>query len=704
MRRIRNSSLKAAIAVVLAAALIFSATVVTVAGCSDPTTSLKSPSKTPGKVIPASAMLSQEDILTEELPFGPDMSPDGTRVMWEVGQYSGGAQLPGWKIYVTELATLASREVSSGSSVLSVFPRWSPDGATIAFGTLTADGTTQLFTVPATGGPPRQVTNVEGGVTSMAWQSPGTIAFVEPVPGAESKASTAAGDDTVHVTQTTDDKARIFQVDVATGAVGQVTDNDDQITAMWVSPDGSRALVTRTRATGGEDLYYGKIPVLNYMVDLKSGSERPVLKNVSKITGATWTADASTVYAQCASSDEVVYTTVVKAVTAQSGRAVDVNLGWSRGIHGQTNGTNPVRAVRGGFMALLADGANPKLALYSGSVGAPVRAVLKGANQGNVFDFDASTDGGTICYYYSTFSRPPQLYTATVAGGSIQNPRQVSNLNPGWSSKQFTHSETITWSGAAGQPVEGILTYPNGYEPNRRYPLMLMIHGGPDHMDLDTWLGNTYPVYPYQMIAQKGAFVLAPNYHGSTEYGLDFESSLKNHFYSYPLDDMESAVTMLSDKGMVDANRLATLGWSNGSILSQALIVKDHRFRAASCGAGGNEWVSLWAQSKFGNRLLEYYFGVDPVQDPGYYKDPANAPFYSAKSVRTPVVIYQGSVDDIVPPAMSWIAFRGLQKYGQAPVEYFIFPGEGHSPTQFAHLKRKLSADMKWFDKYFFKK
>ena len=93
-----------------------------------------------------------------------------------------------------------------------------------------------------------------------------------------------------------------------------------------------------------------------------------------------------------------------------------------------------------------------------------------------------------------------------------------------------------------------------------------------------------------------------------------------------------------------------------------------------------------------------------PDKDPDLYKDPKMAPFYDAKNVKTPVVMYQGSADNVVPPAMSWIAFRGLQKYGKAPVEFFIFPGEGHSPAMLTHLKKKLSEDMKWFDKYFFNK
>ena len=692
--------LKVSILILLA---MVSASLLAVAGCGSQPTGLKDPTKTPGKAIPASKMLTQDDLLYSDRPLGPDISPDGNSVMWVVGKYEEGSELPGWKMFVADLATLSTAQVAEGDLLPAVLPRWSPDGAAFAFVTAAPDGSNQVFTVPAQGGTPAQLTNEPGGITTFAWRSPDAIVFVKSIPGAGSAAAMENGDDTIHVTETTDDQARLFQVDLATAGVKSVTNNDDQVTALWVSPDGNEAFVTRTNATGGSDPYYEKVPIRNYLVDLESGKEQQVFKDIQNVLWATWSRDSKRLYVQWARTREPANTTTVRALEVESGSETDVELAWARGIHSQTDGTNPMHSTAGGFMALLADGANPKMAVYSGSVSKPTRELLKGAHQGNIFDFDVSSDGRTVCYYHSTPSKPPQLYTASIDGTSMTEPRQVTSLNPGWESKEFTHSETITWAGALGEPVEGILIYPNDYVPGKRYPLMLMLHGGPDHVDLDEWPSMIYPFYPYQMVAQKGAFVLAPNYHGSTDYGLDFVRSVSNgKFYQYPLEDIENAITMLSDKGLVDLDRLGTMGWSNGSVLSQALIATDQRFKVASCGAGGNEWVSLWGQSKLGNSNVEFYFGADPVEDPGLFKQPSLAPFYDARNVRTPVVMYQGSADDIVPPAMSWVAFRGLQKYSKAPVEFYIFPGEGHSPVMLSHLKRKLSEDMKWFDKYLF--
>ncbi|MFH1150804.1 MAG: prolyl oligopeptidase family serine peptidase [Actinomycetota bacterium] len=672
------------------------------AGCGA-TPALKDPSGRPQAAISTDKALTPDDILYADLPFGPFMSPDASRAMWMKAYYTPDGGLPSWEIVVTDLGTLQSTKVMSSSGLVAGLPKWSPDGTAFAFIDSSPDGTNQLFTVPATGGEPTQITTVDGGAVAHAWRDASTLAFTAPVLD-ESADDT---DDTIHVTRETDDRVRLFQVDARGGEVVPLTRNDDQITAFWISPDGGKAFTVRTRASAGGDAYYQEIPNLNYLVDLSNGTEKKVLPDVRSVSGATWSADSGTVWVLNAYTPDdliVATTTTLKALDVRSGAESEVDLGWSRGIHSQTGGGLPAMLQSaGGFMVMLANGCNPKVASYEGGGGSFTRKVLEGEHQGSMFSFDVSKDGTRICYLHSTPSTPPQMYVAGIASGTITNPRRFTDLNPGWSGKEFVRHEVITWKGALGEPVEGILYYPSGYEPGKTYPLLLMLHGGPFHVDLAEWQSSTYTLYPFQLMAQKGAFVLVPNYHGSSEYGLDFARSIRDgHFYDYPVQDMENAITRLVGLGMVDGNRLGTLGWSNGSILSHALIARDQRFKAASCGAGGSEWVSLWGAAIEGYSIIEYYFGASPIEDPGLYKDPAMAPFYKAREVKTPVVMYQGDTDVSVPPGMTWVAYRGLQKYGRAPVELFIFPGEGHDPVQGSHQKRKLTEDIKWFDRYLF--
>lgn len=671
------------------------------AGCGT-APALKDPTEKPQVSIPPDKALTVDDILYADLPMGPFMSPDASRSMWIKANYTSGEELPSWEMYVTDLDTLQSAKVFSSSGLIAGLPKWSPDGSTFAYIVSATDGTNQLFTIPASGGEPAQVTSVTGGVVAHAWRDASTLVFTAPVVDAGAEDA----DDTIHVTLETKDKTRLFQVSASGGAVAPLTRNDDQITSFWVSPDGSKALTVQTKAAGEGDTYYQEIPNLNYLVDLSNGTEKRVLKDVRSLAGATWSLDSGTVWVQDNYTPDnlvVATTTLLKAIDTRSGVESAIDLSWSRGIHSQTGSSPAMLPTADGFMVMLADGCNPKLASYIHSGQSFTRKALQGEHQGSIFAFDLSRDGKRICYLYSTPSIPPQMYVADVTSGNISNSRRFTELNPGWSGKEFVRHEIITWQGAQGDPVEGILYYPSGYQPGKKYPLLLMLHGGPFHVDLAEWQSNTYALYPYQLMAQKGAFVLAPNYHGGSEYGLDFARSIRDgKFYELPVQDIENAISRLVGLGMVDENRLGTLGWSNGSILSHALIARDKRFKAASCGAGGNEWVSLWGPGVEGYALPEYYFGASPLEDPGLYKDPAMAPFYKARDVKTPVVMYQGDTDVNVPPGMTWVAYRGLQKYGKAPVELFIFPGEGHNPIESSHQKRKLTEDIKWFDKYVF--
>jgi dipeptidyl aminopeptidase/acylaminoacyl peptidase len=106
----------------------------------------------------------------------------------------------------------------------------------------------------------------------------------------------------------------------------------------------------------------------------------------------------------------------------------------------------------------------------------------------------------------------------------------------------------------------------------------------------------------------------------------------------------------------------------------------------------------------FGDVFVKSLFGRDPVEDPNLFKDPARAPIYHAAKVQTPVIMFQPAEDVNVAPNMTWITYRGIQKHGNAPVELYIFPGEGHVPHLIAHQRRKLVEEQKWFDKYLFGK
>jgi dienelactone hydrolase len=209
---------------------------------------------------------------------------------------------------------------------------------------------------------------------------------------------------------------------------------------------------------------------------------------------------------------------------------------------------------------------------------------------------------------------------------------------------------------------------------------------------------------PIQLHCQRGAFVLRVNYHGGSNYGLDFASSIAGggNYYQLPIEDIETGVDALIERGVVDKDKIGTLGWSNGAILTLALITHNPaRYQAAASGAGGFEWVADTSITSFGQSFNDYYFGAMPWENPAAYL--TNAPYYHADRIRTPLIVFHGDADKSVPIHHGWMQFRALQQRTQTPVRFVTFPGEEHSLKKLSLLKRKVNEELAWFDRYLYR-
>jgi dienelactone hydrolase len=230
---------------------------------------------------------------------------------------------------------------------------------------------------------------------------------------------------------------------------------------------------------------------------------------------------------------------------------------------------------------------------------------------------------------------------------------------------------------------------------------VVQIHGGPAACDLDAW--DEHWAYPTNLLCQRGAFVLKPNYHGSTGYGLAWLESITDGKYcDLEVEDIEKGVDALIARGLVDGKKLGLQGWSNGAILTNQLIARTTRYRAASAGAGTVEYVSDWASCEFGEAFDRYYLGKSPLEDLQLYLK--KSPIHQYGKVRTPTVIFFGTEDRVVHPQQGWMQYRAMQQLGKAPVRFVQFPGEKHSLVKLAYRKRKIQEEMAWFDEHLFGK
>jgi dienelactone hydrolase len=228
-----------------------------------------------------------------------------------------------------------------------------------------------------------------------------------------------------------------------------------------------------------------------------------------------------------------------------------------------------------------------------------------------------------------------------------------------------------------------------------------MIHGGPAGVDLDSW--DEWWMYAPNLVCQRGAFVLKPNYHGSSNYGLKWlESITRGRYGDLETVDVEKGVDNLIARGLVDPDRLALTGWSNGAILTNRLTVQTTRYKAAVSGAGNVEYISDWANCEFGDAFNRYYFGASPLEEPLQYL--IKSPFFRLDRVRTPTLIFFGTDDRTVPVHQGWVQYRALQQLGKTDVRFILFPGEKHLLSKLSHRRRKLTEELAWLDRYLFQR
>ena len=687
------------IALFIALALVSLLTIIYLVGCGSLNLQLKDPSKKPGRKIGESQKISIDDLLYMESVTEQAVSPDGASVAWVKAGYVEGKEFPLFALSVTNVDDISTKQLA-GSQFMSISGlKWSPRGKAIAFVGVRAASGAQVWSVTPKSGAMKQLTDVPGGVNDFGWA--GTKAILYITTDGNAKEASSKKDDTIRVTQYVETPVRLFRLELKSGRTERLTENDDNTLALSVSPDGKHVFLCRTKAASSKSQYYQDIPFRYFVYEIDRREEKQIFSGIKAVENWAWSPDSKTLFAtEAFAEDKFIFAYVDHLWTydALSGDEKNMDLGWERGLT-QMSKVSPTDK---GFLAILEDGCHPKLARYVKNENGYERRIMEADHQGNIFSIETTPDGKTVFYQHSTASKPTQWYVASVDGNSIKDPKPYTDLNPQYKGKAFPGAEAITWEGALGEAVEGMLYYPADYDPEKKYPLMLNLHGGPLDCIRDRWTLLGW-MMPYHIITQKGAFVLDPNYHGSYGYGLKFSRSIRaGKMYEYPIEDIEKAVARLVELGLVDENRLGTMGWSQGSILSNALIAHDQRFKVASCGAGGAEWVSYWGKSYVGYSLCEYYLGASPIENPGLYKNPEKAPFYDARKVVTPVIMFIGSEDINVPPSQVWITYRGIQKYGSAPVELYVFPGEPHVLQKLSHQRRKMIEEQKWFDKYFF--
>lgn len=697
------------------------------------------------------------DIVRQESASQLTFSPDGTMVAWVKSRNSTEKDRNVTDLYLTRLDqkneddTGTSSDDNNSSPYLTIQltrseesdrnPVFSRDGRLLYFLSSREDGKT-LWAMNLYGGEPYEVHAFDEGLRSIQILDDGTLLFVSAegdllieAERKERKDNTRVIEDTV-----TFKPSRLFSFDPDSKRIRRLTDNQHPISTYAASDDGRWAVTGHTRSP-----HYGadaQPPPSYYFWDLESGRRIRILQGLQTPGSFAFTEDHKGFYFTAVSSSdpewsgagisELYYVTIpddLDLVDHQDREyardhentrndentrddentvmlePVKVHLDWEWAL---SSGFN---VVGNDVLASLANGPTRILAHYErrGNGEWRKRLVDTGKYDERVSVAALAEDHKQVVYVHATASTLPQYRIGELdvrrRSARISEGEHLVRLNTALSKKHIADSEIFRWTGAEDNEVNGILYYPENYEPGRRYPLVVAIRGGPAAVTLDWWNMN-WAYFPH-ILSQKESFVLMPNYHGSSNHGLEFVESIKGRYYELELVDIVNGIETLHEAGKVDKDSLGVMGWSNGSILSIALSIEHpDMFKVIGAGAGNVNWVSDYGTCQFGVRFDQSYFGGAPWDsaDGTFYNRTyiEKSPIFRMERVKAPTIIFFGSEDRAVPRDQGWEHYRALQQLGNAPVRFLWFPDQPHGLQKLTHQRRKLEEEIAWFDRWLF--
>jgi dipeptidyl aminopeptidase/acylaminoacyl peptidase len=303
-----------------------------------------------------------------------------------------------------------------------------------------------------------------------------------------------------------------------------------------------------------------------------------------------------------------------------------------------------------------------------------------------------SKDFKTMAFTTEDATHMAELYVSPVSPFA---PKKLTDMTAQVKDWKLGTVEVVSWKSQDGATIEGILHKPADYDAGKKYPLLVMIHGGPTGTSEPT-LSPLEGTYPVQTFLSKGALVLEPNYRGSAGYGGAFRALNVRNLGVGDMWDVMSGVDSLIAKGMADPNRLAAMGWSEGGYISAFLTTHTGRFKAISVGAGISDWMTYYVNTDI-TPFTRQYLHATPWNDPEIYAK--TSPITTINQAKTPTLIQQGSNDKRVPVPDSFELYRGLQDHG-VPARLVLYTGFGHGVNKPKSQRALLQSNLDWFNFY----
>ena len=635
----------------------------------------------------------------------PRVAPDGRAVVYEVSETDWNENAYVNQLWLADAQSGRSVQLTRGKKSAED-AQWSPDGKWIAFLTErdmpSADkkdkkdeakpDARQIWIISPAGGEAWVLTRHGAKIDSYAWSHDGKrIAFTAPVPETKAHKDRKEKYSDYVVFEGDYDQNQLWVVDVKDGVTADATqlttDAKHNITGFDWSPDGTSIAFTASANPFLADRTTSDI----YLIDLThANAVRPLVTFEGPDGNPKFSPDGRSIAFTTALAQPYSFYTnnriATVSIDAHATKPADVNVltdAFDEDASLVDWGPDGIY-----FTALQKTSSH----LFRIDPRTKTIARLTSPDAFALLNISFSPDFKSMAWTSASPTAIPEVFT-----GTFSAPHKLTDMNAQLSSFTLGSAEVVSWTSKDGAKIEGVLHKPANFDPSRKYPLFLVIHGGPTGISRPLLApGNRY--YPIELFLARGALVLEPNYRGSAGYGQNFRALNVRNLGVGDMWDVMSGVDSLIAKGIVDKDKLGSMGWSQGGYISAFLTTNTDRFKAISVGAGISDWMTYYVNTDI-TPFTRQYLHATPWDDPAIYAK--TSPIANIRNAKTPTLIQHGDADKRVPPPNAMELYRGLRDEG-VPAKLIFYNGFGHPITKPKSNRAVLQHNLDWFNHYIF--
>ncbi|WP_091820244.1 MULTISPECIES: alpha/beta hydrolase family protein [unclassified Prevotella] len=695
-----------------------------------------------------------DDILHTERIVSATISPDGNYVFYQTGYTADGYYpVKPSHFYAINIEKRKSIELEMHSAVSSPNPnarfiQWSPDSKYIAYlaPLSNSEKKCQLWLIAPQGGKPKRITNSDNNITVYSWAPDGSkILYVTDlsISKEEYYYKREWGEVLSPEERTWTRKKIVWVKNLSTGLVSQLTDSivlmgtpqwshdSREIAYISEGSDGiphlyKKGIEQKARAhiisnLGDSVRFFAWAPNNNTIAYICSGIEQAAYVNYhestpflpaniwlyspgeknKKLTEQAFPQLASLIWANNGKQLVFIARSPETAVSKEYNRYMQLYMYIISVVDGKSKTiADGMDFFRGGEnitwskddkQIWFVNGEGVGYNLFRVDVGnGKVSHVTCGKDCNNIASFDKKIT--KVSFIRQNVNLKPDVYVSELCRW---NPRKITDINPGVEQYANEHGEIISYS-CEGWNIEALLIKPPGFNPKKKYPLIVVVHGGPNWHKLNDWQPD-WEQYPLKAFSAAGYVLLFPNFRGSANYGPDFIKTTHYDLGGQDYRDVMRGVDYLISQNYIDETKMGICGWSYGGFLTPSIITKTNRFKAAQFGAGLPSIEAMYGNLWTVERILHKAFEDYPWDNGAMHLQ--YSPLYHTNKVTTPTLIQHGDKDPRCPVSGAVLFYKALKSYG-IPTVLEIYPRMGHSITDPVLYRRILTKNLEWFNKW----